>query len=75
MTLYSRNVQTYYSLVHDIKRNQCRQGERSQEEQEMRANLYAACCTRRTLKSHMVGSRTSSLGSVLGTSQKGQRVT
>jgi hypothetical protein len=24
MILYSRNVQTYYSLKHDIKRNQCR---------------------------------------------------
>jgi hypothetical protein len=23
MTLYSRNVQTYCSLAHDIKRNQC----------------------------------------------------
>src|SRR5215831_3163238 len=23
MTLYSRNVQTYYSLEHDIKRNEC----------------------------------------------------
>jgi len=26
MTLYSRNVQTYGSLAHDIKRNQCRSG-------------------------------------------------
>ena len=24
MTLYSRNVQIYYSLEHDIKRSQCR---------------------------------------------------
>src|SRR5436190_24139886 len=47
-----------------------RQGEHSQVEGGIRVNLYYAFCTGSTLKSHMVGARTSRWGIVLFTSKK-----